>query len=85
MYPTDLVVTKYAATYKELIAKTVAEPISMRCRQAWTRWGEKGGDASIMTREYILNQQAPTAVPLPPFCKLKNVSVNAVLAEMGIA
>lgn len=85
LYPTDLVVTKYAATYKELIAKTVAEPISMRCRQAWTRWVEKGGDASILTREYILNQQAPTAVPLPPFCKLKNVSVNAVLAEMGIA
>ena len=47
---------KYAATYKELIAKTVAEPISMRCRQAWARWLEKGGDDSIMTKEYILGQ-----------------------------
>ena len=84
LMPSDLIVTKYAATYRELIAKTVAEPISMRCRQAWNRWVEKGGDASVMTREYILNQQAPKAVPLSPFCKLKNVSINAVLNEMGI-
>ena len=47
----DLIVTKYAATY----------------------------------REFILSQQAPTAVPLSPFCRLKNVSVNAVLDEMGVA
>ena len=85
LMPSDLVVTKYAATYRELIAKTVAEPISMRCRQAWNRWKEKGGDDSVMTREHILNQQAPQAVPLSPFCKLKNVSINAVLNEMGIS
>lgn len=66
------------------IAKTVAEVVSMRCRQAWARWVEKGGDASVMTREYILGQEAPQAVPLPPFCRLKNVSVNAVLDEMGV-
>ena len=30
-------------------------------------------------------QQAPEAVPLAPFCRLKNVSINAVLDEMGIA
>lgn len=82
--PEDLVVTSYEATYRELIAKTVAEPVSMRCRQAWQRWLEKGGDASIMTREHILGQKAPQAVPLPPFCKLKNVSINAVLDEMGV-
>lgn len=84
IYPEDLVVTGYTATYRELIAKTVAEIISMRCRQAWNRWLEKGGDASIMTREYILSQQAPEAVPLAPFCYLKSVSVNAVLDAMGI-
>ena len=82
--PEDLIVTKYAATYRELIAKTVAEPISMRCRQAWSRWLEKGGDASVLTRDYILSQKAPKAVPLAPFCKLKTVSINAVLDEMGI-
>lgn len=85
LYPEDLIVTGYEATYRELVAKTVAEVISMRCRQAWNRWKEKGGDDSIMTREYILGQQAPQAVPLPPFCRLKNVSVNAVLDEMGVA
>ena len=83
--PNDLIVTKYAATYRELIAKTVAEPISMRCRQAWNRWVEKGGDPSIMTKDYILGQKAPEAVPLAPFCKLKNVTINAVLDEMGVA
>ena len=85
LYPEDLIVTGYEATYRELISKTVAEPISMRCRQAWNRWKEKGGDDSIRTREYILGQQAPDAVPLSPFCRLKNVSINAVLDEMGIA
>ena len=70
---------------KELIAKTVAEPISMRCRQAWNRWIEKGGDPSIMTKDYILGQKAPEAVPLGPFCKLKNVTINAVLDEMHIS
>lgn len=87
MYAGDLhlVADVYEATYKEIVAKTVAEVISMRCRQAWTRWLEKGGDASIMTREYILGQVAPQAVPLPPFCRLKNVSVNAVLNEMGVS
>lgn len=84
IYAEDLIVTSYAATYRELIAKTVAEPVSMRCRQAWARWIEKGGDASVMTKEYILGQKAPQAVPLPPFCKLKNVSINAVLDEMGV-
>lgn len=80
----NLVTTVYEGTYREIIAKTVAEVVSMRCRQAWTRWIEKGGDASVMTREYILGQEAPQAVPLPPFCRLKNVSVNAVLDEMGV-
>ena len=83
--PEDLVVTAYSATYRELIAKVVAEPLSMRCRQAWNRWVEKGGDISTLTREYILNQQAPEAVPLAPFCRLKNVSFNAVLDAMGIS
>ena len=85
LYPEDLIVTKYSATYRELIAKTVAEPISMRCRQAWNRWIEKGGDPSIMTKDYILGQKAPEAVPLGPFCKLKNVTINAVLDEMHIS
>ena len=80
----DLIMVHEIATYEELIAKTVAELIAMRCRLAWNRWVEKGGDPSVMTKEYILGQVPPEHVPLPPFCKLKNVTVNRVLKEMGV-
>lgn len=84
LQPTDLIATGHEATYRELIAKTLAEPISMRCRQAWKRWKEKGGSDNPFTREHVLEQKSPDAVPLSPFCELKNVSVNAVLKEMGL-
>lgn len=84
LQPEDLIATGHEASYRQLIAKTVVEPISMRCRQAWTRWIERGGDASIMTREAILAQQAPTGVPLEAFARLKKVSVEAVLKEMRL-
>ena len=83
--PEDLILSSRTATVREIMAKAVAESVSMRCRQAWSRWLEKGGDASIMTKEYILSQKPPTRVPLPPFCRLKHVSVEAVLDEMGVA
>ena len=82
--PEDLIATGHEATYRELIAKTVAEPVSMRCRQAWKRWLEKGGSDTPFTREHVLEQKAPESVPLSPFCQLKNVSINAVLKEMGL-
>ena len=82
--PKDLISTGYEATYRELIAKTVAEQRSMRARQAYQRWKERGGDDSIKTREYILSREAPDFVPLPPFCYLKQVSIDEVLNEMGI-
>lgn len=82
--PEDLIATGHEATYRELIAKTVAEPVSMRCRQAWKRWLEKGGSDKPFTREHVLEQKAPKSVPLSPFCELKNVSINAVLKEMGL-
>lgn len=84
LYQTDLIAVGEHASYRELIAKAVAEVESMPCRQAWQRWIEKGGDASIMTRDYILAQIPPNAVPLPPFCRAKNVSVQAVLDLMGV-
>lgn len=80
----DLVVVGHEAEYRELIAKTVAEPVSIRCRQAWKRWKERGGSDNPFTREHILGQKAPDAVPLSPFCELKYVSVEAVLREMGL-
>ena len=84
MYYDDLIMMHEIATYDEIIAKTVAEITAMRCRLAWNRWVEKGGDPSVMTKEYILAQVPPEHVPLPPFCKLKNVTVNKVLEEMGV-
>lgn len=87
--PEDLIVVGRKATYRELIAKTVAEARSMRCRQAWSRWIEEGGQATdengrVLTRREVLSQTPPENVPLPPFCFLKQVSVQAVLDEMKI-
>lgn len=84
LQPEDLVATGHEATYRELIAKTVAEPVSMRCRQAWKRWKERGGSDNPFTREHVLSQKSPDSVPLSPFCELKRVSVEAVLQEMGL-
>ena len=84
LQPEDLIATGHEASYRQLIAKVVAEPISMRCRQAWARWKEQGGDDSIMTREAILAQLPPEFVPLEPYCRLKNVTINQVLKEMGL-
>lgn len=39
----DLYAEEKEASYRELIAKTVAEARSIRCRKAWTRWTEEGG------------------------------------------
>ena len=80
----DLIVTGHEATTKELIAKVVAEVEAMPCRQAWARWVEKGGDTSLMTRDWILGQLPPEAVPLAPFCRAKNVAIEAVLELMGV-
>ena len=80
----NLIATGNEATYREFIGKAVAEIEAIPCRRAWERWVEKGGDCRIMTRDYILAQKAPKAVPLPPFCRAKNVAVQAVLDVMGV-
>lgn len=82
--PMDLTPTRHMAEYKELIAKTVAEPISIRCRQAWANWKEHGGDDSIMTKKHILGQQAPNGHPLDKYAAWKQVSIEQVLKEMGV-
>lgn len=84
IHPENLIATKYAASYKELIEKTVNEPIRFKCKQAYARWKEKGGDDSILTSEYILSRKAPEAVPLEPFCKLYHVTPEMVIDVMGI-
>ena len=78
LYPEDLIVSKYSASYTELIDKVVKEQIDIRCKQAFNRWIERGGDASVLTREYILSKDIQD-VPLKPFCELKNVTLERTL------
>lgn len=87
--PEDLIGISSEATYRDLIRKTVAEAKSMRCRQAWARWLEEGGKATSadgrpLSRKEVLKQTPPENIPLPPFCYAKQVSVDAVLREMGV-
>lgn len=85
--PKDLIATSFYSTYRDLIAKTVAEPISMRCRQAYQNWiahggDESGGIESILTRELQFADTPPsenTIVPLSPFAYCKRVSIESVL------
>lgn len=88
----DLIGIDYEASYRELIAKTVAESISMRCRQAYSRWlevrAQEGrpfdNNGKPFTRRDILKMTPPNDIPLPPFCYAKKVSIDAVLNEMNI-
>lgn len=53
------------------------------------RWIEQGGEpydenGRIHTRAEILALVPPEHHPLPPYRRLKQVSVNAVLDEMGV-
>lgn len=90
LYAEDLIAIGNEATYRELIAKTVAEPISMRCRQAWARWKEYGGNDQPFFREYIEargltgTDREGKDMPLWPFCEEKNVTVNMVLDVMEV-
>jgi hypothetical protein len=88
-------VTSFSATYKELIEKTVAEPVSMRCRQTYEYWvrsggkttGEYAGIAGVLLQEKAAravnygycNSESSTNVPITPFAKIKKVSVECVL------
>ena len=88
----DLIAIDYEASYRELIAKTVAEAKSMRCRQAWARWLEvraqenrpSNNHGKPFTRQEILDMTPPNDIPLPPFCYAKQVSIDAVLDEMNV-
>ena len=87
--PKDLIAISTEATYRDLIRKTVAEAKAMRCRQAWAEWLEQGGIAMAkngrpLSRAQVLAQTPPENIPLPPFCYAKQVSVEAVLQEMGL-
>lgn len=85
LYPEDIEVSQHSASYRELISKTVAEPISMRCRQAYANWNEarllyEKNCKGKVTKKYILEEAFPPEhIPLAPFAKNKQVSVNQIL------
>lgn len=79
LLPEDLIATNHIATYKELIAKTVAEPIAMRCRQVYKNWLEAGGDVGDGTPAYICKHAILPEIPLGPFCYNKRLTVEKVL------
>ena len=92
LHKEDLIAIDYEASYRELVAKTVAESKSMRCRQAWARWLEVraqenrpfNNHGKPFTRKEILDMTPPNDIPLPPFCYAKQVSIDAVLDEMNV-
>lgn len=84
LFSKDLMATDHEATYRELIAKTVAEPKSQRCRLAVERWIAMGGKTEPRTRQAWLAQKAPENTPLEPIARIKQVSINAILDEEGI-
>lgn len=80
LLPEDLIATGHKATYEEIIAKTVAEPIAMRCRQAWQNWLEAGGDIGDGTPEYVCKYAVLPNIPLGPYCYSKRLTIDKVLS-----
>lgn len=78
----DLRVSDFMATYKEVIAKAVAEPISMRARSAFEEWFEynksHGRGEPELTRQTFLDETWDKYVPLAEFAWKKNVSITAI-------
>ena len=80
LLPQDLEATGYEATFKELVAKTVGEPIQHRCHWAWARWVDAGGKTGDGTIDYFFGNAFPQNMPpLGPYCWCYDVSIEEVL------
>lgn len=84
LFAEDLIVESHYSTYKELIAKTVAEQYVQRCKLAYALWIKHGGNPEPCTRLAWLAQKSPDGTPLELFTKLKQVKINDVLTVMGV-
>ena len=84
LFAEDLIVESHYSTYKELIAKTVAEQYVQRCKLAYALWVKHGGKPDPCTRLAWLAQQSPEGTPLELFTKLKQVKIDDVLDVMGV-
>lgn len=84
---TDLIAFEHEATYRELIAKTVAEPIAQRCRRAqeehYRRWCIMNNTPYPSTKKELTDKDLMP--PLQPYAAWQNVTVSQILDTMGIA
>lgn len=82
--PEDLIATGNEATYRELIAKAVAEPISLRCRRAqeehYRCWCKYNNLPYPMTKEELADTEL--VPPISIYAGWQNVTVNQILNEI---
>lgn len=82
--PEDLYATGNEATYRELIAKAVAEPVAQRCKRAqeehFKRWCIMNKQPYPSTREELIKKDLMP--PLEPYARWQNVTVGQILDEM---
>ena len=80
--PAEINGKSYEATYREMIAKTIALPAMMRARRAYEehadRWAKINKSPYPSTREEM-EQNINTVPPLEPYAKWQNVTVRMVL------
>ena len=91
--PSDFIAVDEIAPYRDIIAKTVAECIAMRNRQAWARCMEERAvngqitdkSGHVFTRAEVWSwEKDKINIPLGPFAYAKRTTINSVLDEMGI-
>lgn len=82
--PEDLYATGHEATYRELIAKAVAEPVAQRCKRAqeehFKRWCIMNSQPYPSTRAELIKKDLMP--PLEPYARWQNVTVGQILDEM---
>lgn len=83
----DLIALKHEAKYREIIAKTVAEPIAQRCRIAqeahYRRWCIMNNTPYPSTKKELADKNLMP--PLQAYAAWQNVTVAQILDHMGIA
>lgn len=82
----DLYAVGNIATYRELIAKAVAEPIAQRCKRAqeehYKRWCLMNDITYPNTRKELSDEKLMP--PLLPYARWQNVTVRQILDTMAI-
>ena len=87
MQECDMVALAHEAKYREIIAKTVAEPIAQRCRRAqeehYRRWCIMNNTPYPSTKKELMDKNLMP--PLYAYAAWQDVTVKQILDMMGIA